>query len=196
MAEKIEAASLFPSKVIPRRVLRRQEPAAPSWAPLTIGSVLLCIDPSIVKCGWAIVRNTYPNPERIDSGVLQPIERPTLHRYDHLARLIWQRIDLAGENGTPPTDALVEMPAGGNGWERGGTLMVYGGAVGICGCACLGRGLDVQRVRVDEWKGGSKKAATIRYVRHAFNYEPRDDNEADALGLGLWLCSKTRRPNP
>jgi len=187
--------SLFPSKVIPRHYLKKLEEPARECSPLTIGTVLFCLDPSIVRCGWAIVRNDYPNCVRLDSGIFVPMGRENLDRFDHLANLIRQRLELAEADGFKSTDALIEVPAGGQRLDRAASqLMTYARAVGICEATCHTAGLDTQRVRVTTWKGMGKKARTQMNVKYAFKYQPRDDNEADALGLGLWLCSKTRRP--
>lgn len=190
--------TLFPSKVVPRRALRAAAGAAPAertFSPLAPGTILLCIDPSIAKCGWALVRNTWPNTERLDSGIFHPIGNERRNRHDHLSDLIRQRIELASGAGQAPTDALIEVPSGGQ-WQHTQALMAYSRSIGVCEATCHRLGLRTHRVNVQTWKGMGKKAFTARVVTHAFKYEPRDSNEADALGLGLWLCGKTKRPTP
>jgi Holliday junction resolvasome RuvABC endonuclease subunit len=175
---------------------RSRLPAKPQqpdtiWKPLAPGAVLLAIDPSIVNCGWALLRQGQPNPTRLDSGVFHPIARPDKDRHDHLVDLLVQRIEMATESGMRPTDALIEIPSGGQRGDRSATqLMVYARAIGDIEATCYRAGLTMHRVTVNGWKGSGRKGHTELVVKHVFKYTPRDNNEADAIGLGLWLCSK------
>lgn len=184
---------LFPSRASARMVRPSPAPEV-TWWPITPDSILLCLDPSIARCGWAIVKNTRPDPTRIDSGILCPVQNGERSRFDHLSDLIRHRIELATAAGTPPEDALIEVPAGG---QRSGhhvaALMIYARSIGICESTCHRLGLNVNRVTVTGWKGTGKKSRTELIVKHCFQYEPRDSNEADALGMALWLCAKTKR---
>jgi hypothetical protein len=188
---------LFPSdKRLARKVKRDLAPPADTWGPLTIGSVVLCLDPSSTACGWAVLCNTWPNATRVDSGCFAPIDRPDRNRFDHLAALIRQRVELSAEAGFPVTDAAVEVFGRGI-WQPPGGLYrfaIYARAVGVCEATCGAIGLCMNRVSVPEWKGNSKKHETARVVKFATGHETNNDNESDAIGLGLWLCSMTRRP--
>ncbi len=207
-----DTQSLFAASPGSRRFAPRQAVSEPpTWCPLAVGAVVLCIDPSIANCGWAIVRNTQPNPERLDSGIFHPVTRADLNRFDHLSQLIQLRVDMCNAELATPfervsteskperiTDALIETPVGGGGWgaKTTSTLMMYTRAIGVCEATCLMLGLRVHRVAVNEWKGSGKKSTTALHVRHFLNYEPRDSNESDALGMGLWICGRTQKhPN-
>lgn len=189
-----ETISLFPTRATSRKPPKVKAPAERNWRPLEPGAVLLAIDPSSARCGWAILHNT-DKPQRLDSGVWYPTDRPEMNRtkLDDLAVQIRHRVNTFHAN----TDlrishAVIETPAGGQ-WGRSATqLMVYARAIGVCEATCYGMALGMNRVTVNEWKGSGKKSHTANVVRHFFNYQPRDDNEADAIGLGLWLCSKTK----
>lgn len=185
------ANTLFgPQKV--SREFRGKAPAQQLWKPLTPGAVLLALDPSIANCGFAVLRNDRQNPTRLDSGIFHPVFTQERPRCDHLAMLITDRLERSARAGWKVTDAIIEIPAGGQ-WGRSATqLMVYARAIGVCEAACFLGGLRMHRATVSEWKGSGKKCHTALVAKHVFKYEPRDDNESDALGLGLWLCSKVR----
>lgn len=156
------------------------------WSPLPRDAVLLALDPSITNCGWAILQGA-PNPRRVNSGIIRPIRRLTVERHDRLFELL--RDSVIRKYEPRPTHAAIEMPRGGG---RGGKQMQeYLRAVGICEAVCFSEGLAMNRIHVNEWKSNEKKQPTMVFVKHYFSYVPRDDNEADALGLGLWLCGRT-----
>lgn len=187
-------SSLFPSRH-GRRAKKLAEPPPQTWQPLPVGAVVLCIDPSSVACGWAILRNTMPNPTRLDSGVFAPIDRPGRHKFDHLSGLIVDRLNRSTEAGDVVTHAIIETPAGGGGWGARSTmrLMSYSRSIGVVEATCYQANLTTYRATVTEWKQSGKKHRTQLTVEFFFKYTPRDDNEADALGLGLWLCSRNPR---
>lgn len=154
---------------------------AREWFPITVGSVLLAIDPSICNCGYAVMKKTSGDPELIVSGVLRP-QSGAVSRYDNLAQLIQM---IAKENAC--TDAVIETPGGGQ-RHSATQLMVYAQAVGICGTACYLAGLNTNRVTVTEWKGRDSKRRTMTWVRALTGVLATDDNLIDAIGLGCWFC--------
>lgn len=161
------------------------------WWPLTVGSIVLAIDPSMTCTGWAILEKTAKDPIRIDSGNIYPTTTcpRDMSRYDWLASQVAKRCVSAtsptGRSYTP-TDAVIEIPRGGG---RGGAQMItYVQAVATCATACYFAGLGVNRLPVGTWKGRGKKEETHRLVKQLLKYDPREENECDALGLGLWIC--------
>lgn len=166
---------------------------AKEWWPITTDSVLLALDPSIANCGYAVLLKTSGDPIRLESGIIHPRGDDERSRYDDLAAQICKRAQPKSFNGEmlTVTDAVVEIPSGG---QRPNVsayqLMTYARAVGVCESASYFAGLSVNRVPVNAWKGREKKSRTLAIVRAIFKYDARDDNEGDALGLGLWLCAK------
>lgn len=185
-------ASLFPQSGRSYGGRKAKADAPRTWSPIPPGAVLLSIDPSIANCGWGILRNDR-QPVRFDSGTFHP-GHERMNRYDHLLKLIWDRIDAFDGmvEGGKITHAVIEVPRGGG--VPGALMLDYARAVGVCEAACYSAGLVTNRVSVGEWKGNKKKGETAVWVKALLQYEPRTSDESDALALGVWMCNRGAKP--
>lgn len=159
--------------------------------------MILAIDPSAADCGYAVLTGTRRQPRIITSGTWHPSKaKGAAAPIEQLAEFVsgLAAIDLA------IADAAVEVPDGGERFRpdgRGGRVQLggssertYAQAVGACRAAAALSGAVVWPVPVSRWKGRATKEATIAAVVHATGHQPKDHNEADAIGLALWWLSE------
>lgn len=172
----------------PRRRVKSPARDLPEWKPLPMGAIVLAIDPSVANAGWCLMRQE-PRPVRLDSGQWHPRDRDEHGRLEDLANLVALRIRLARESGIGPEHAAIETPAGG-GMAMGKNLATYVQSVGVCRATCFRMGLRIHAIGVNTWKGSGKKLLTANIVRSFTGYEPRDTNEADAIGIAIFLCDQ------
>lgn len=149
---------------------------------------LIAIDPSIAKCGIAVFdQSREGRPARVDSLTFKPsTAQASKDRFEQLGLAITEII-AAHE----VTHAVIETP---DGYQKRSfaQLASYCIAVGVCRESCRAAGCVVTPVTVNGWKGTGKKLLTQLIVENDLHYSPADDNEADALGLGIWWFN-TRR---
>lgn len=152
--------------------------------------MLLAFDPSICNCGWAVlgaVQSPNGPPRRIDSGTWHPSEaKGAADRYDQLADFVRGLASLHHAD-----IAVVEIPSGGQ-RHSATQLMRYARAVGVIEAAAFLSGCKIARVPVQTWKGNARKRVTADTMRLMLRYEPADDNESDALGLGVWYLKSVQ----
>lgn len=165
---------------------RQRRDEVPQWRPIRPGVTLLAIDPSIRQTGWAVLRNNPApsSPTVLGSGMIAPIARGSSNRFDDLAARVMVHLDGVDE-------VVIELPNRGPAWKMGhDDIRIQSQAIGVIQGVCIANQLRVHLVRVSEWKGRDKKQRTAVYVKHFLGRCPGNDNEADALGIGLWLCSR------
>jgi Holliday junction resolvasome RuvABC endonuclease subunit len=154
--------------------------------------IVLAIDPSIRNCGWAIL---LAPGTRKDSGCWHPSEMHGMpDRFVQLERFLAELV-----HAHKPLAAIVEAP------NRGGlhrqkefsrkSQITYGRAVATIDTTLRLLIGTVYSPDVNDWKGFGSKMQMELYVRARCGYSPRDDNEADAIGLGLWFMSRTSPPH-
>jgi Holliday junction resolvasome RuvABC endonuclease subunit len=158
--------------------------------PGPISGTIVAFDPSSGNLGWAVVDATPQGPKRITSGCWHPSEaKGASDKFDQLVRFANAlfgeddgRMNVVVE--LPNTRAIPKYAS-----RSPASILVYGRAVGhveaVCRLRCPGR---VWTPDVQKWKGQKRKGQTIFEVRHRLGYVTANDNEADALGLCLWLC--------
>lgn len=154
------------------------------------GARVLSVDPSICNCGWAVMANANGEPRRVDSGVWHPsAAKDAIGRWGQLFEFL--------EGLAASVDyAVIEEPNRGRIARQAKfsreAQITYGRAVGTVEAAVRSN-LANDRVFVPDvsaWKGKGKKGATLDDVSLRLAYRPRDDNEADALGIALWFMNR------
>lgn len=171
----------------PRR--KKGSQMAAEWFPITIGSVLLAVDPAITTIGFAVLKKTEHDPIRVISGILRPKADGEKNRFNVLFDQI-SRIAKLHEC----TDAVIEHPNRGKAWSGMSydDVRANSRAIGAIEAACYAAGLTVNLVRVHEWKSNKKKSSTFAEVKAIFKYSPpnikESHNEVDAIMLGAFLC--------
>jgi Holliday junction resolvasome RuvABC endonuclease subunit len=164
--------------------------------------MILALDPSIKASGWAVLEPIAGNQlaRRVVSGTFRPsAANDAGDPFDQLAEFINA---LVGHH--IPSDCVIETPGK---FQRFNfvTIQAYLRAVGICEgavwaashAASFRRGqikvARIHRLTVNEWKGNGKKSLTALKVKALFGYTPADDNESDAIGIGMtWICRNPR----
>lgn len=148
--------------------------------------MILAVDPSITNCGYAVLED---KPlRRVESGTWRPSQaKGSADRFDQLA---WFIDTLIGEHGV--TEVVVETPSGGQ-RHSATQLMTYARAIGVVEAAAFLAGRPARRVPVLTWKGNTGKGLTALRVKAALGYEAGDDNESDAIGLGIYWINHGKR---
>lgn len=198
-----DIVSLFPG-LAPKsgfKQPRQKRKRVPEWWPLSDGSILLSIDGASTKCGWAVMEKTKGDPRLIDSGVIKASGNDKTPKADDLVRQVYglaNRVFRMNGIDYKPTDAAIEISFGVSRGDPQG-MSVYNMAVGGCAAACVLAGLGVNRIVTYEWKKGlmegakkreAQKRRAIQLARQWFGIQPIDDNHAEALVIGAWLCWK------
>jgi Holliday junction resolvasome RuvABC endonuclease subunit len=126
--------------------------------------------------GWARCRDG-----RVESGVLKTkakAKEPLELRFGRFSRWL-------DENGAGVVQVRYELVRGHKGMYA---AQVYGGFFGVLGAWASSRAIPLQGVhtgtlkRATTGKGNADKAAMLAAVRK-LGFEPRDDNEGDAIAL-------------
>lgn len=144
----------------------------------------LSIDPSIASLGWAVFDGCKP----VSHGTWHPSKKPNARdRFDQLAEFIRDLLAVHEH----VSDVVVEVPSGGL-YRMGSTAMIYGRAIGVCECAAALSGATVHRIPVNTWKGNARKSKTQAIVKYGLKIDGATEDQADALGLGLWFGERKR----
>ena len=162
------------------------------------GPVLLAVDPSLRRTGYAVGRGLRPD-QLLDGGYLTPDDQqgPMVLRVASLAQ---QLLEVARDEGV--TDVVIEIPEHKShqrvkGSGAGAGLARYGMAVGAMTQAMVAEfGLEhVVGVTPTGWKGGGSKANTRAGVAAIYpsyaaaiqsSFKDSGGDLADAIGVMRW----------
>lgn len=186
--------SRHPGKFAKSGGARKRRQPGPINVPADVECVL-AIDPAIGNLGWAVIGTSSglasADIYRYTSGTWSPSSaKGKPDRWQQL----WAFIRSLKESYPQIDAAVVEVPNTA-GLARGKPFaavahIAYGRAVGIVHAALLESVGRVLTPAVEQWKGRGNKSNTMAVVSARLGYQPKDDNEADALGLGLWVLDQ------
>ena len=167
---------------------------------------ILCIDPSVKALGWAVFRGVKCNQckgdhkwELFKSGVIKNNKGKKdgvdwIDKLDYMVQKIseminehelWRTLDLV----------LIELPStysGGKGdvAANSGAIMKLMGLVMALREMIRCTGFKTMVVPVRSWKGTVPKHITQKRIKHFWDWDGDDHNEADAVGIGDWYIRK------
>jgi len=158
---------------------------------------LLAFDPSKTRTGAA----AFCGPTLIGYGSC-PLRRSDTSLAQWTRRLAGFVAEVLNAYAAAETVCLIEEPAGGMYARRrrpgavqgiATSQLQYAIAVGVVLAACHGHHLGVVTVTPGKWNGGRSKDATRLIVEQTFGLNGLNQDEADAIGMGLWATSNPIR---
>lgn len=154
---------------------------------------ILVIDPGTRKTGWALF-TAYDTKKAfyVRSGVFEASKSNNwLIRLDRM-REAFRKLLVKEE----PSLVLIEQPMTfmtsrkGLGALNSGAVMKLMALVFTFRTMALCRKIDTVLVPVQTWKGQVPKRVTQKRIKRHLGLVLKDDNEADAAGIGLWYIRK------
>lgn len=151
--------------------------------------IVLGIDPGSHRCGFGVVARVGTQLRVIESGVIEPGDRPLPER---LARIL-EELGAAIARSCPVEAAVEQVHAG----PSPRSALVLGQARGVALAAAARAGLPVFEYQPSEVKlaftgsGRAGKEQMIRTARQLLGVEARLSDEADAIAIAV--CHLARR---
>lgn len=159
--------------------------------------IVLSIDSSIVSIGYAIFDDAMPiDRGLLDSGTLRIPKMVESEKVRAIYVAIGDLLD------THHCDwAVIEKPErfpymrSSNPYGRGknlDSLRKNNIAVGTIAATCVSRGLEIELVTPQQWKGRQHKEVTRSWVNEVFgkNLQKKNYDECDAIKLGVWFIER------
>jgi Holliday junction resolvasome RuvABC endonuclease subunit len=157
--------------------------------------IVLCIDPGTKTAGWALFFSQDNSTRLIKSGIFKSCKEGTW--IDHIDEIIAAALsEFLGHN---VNKVIIEQPQvfmSGKGQAASNSEAV----LKLMGFVFAIRSLFIHifklqssaitLVPVTTWKGQIPKNISADRIKRYWNVEPKDNNEADAIGIGDWYFRK------
>lgn len=171
----------------PRKLKPTVEVIVPRLAGFT--GKILSIDPSSRKCGWAVMDQELA----FKSGCWKPSQAKSApSRLEQLANFM-RGLCVEHQPQFVVIEAPNRKPLGRAAKFSSQAMIGYGRSVGLIEGVARGLGHEVFMPDVEQWKGRGSKESTVLVVRARLSYSPTDDNEADAIAIGIWFLDSSRK---
>ena len=152
------------------------------------GDRVLACDPSSQKFGWGVVEPAEGGRiRRLASGRFMPSKAAAAS--DQYTQIVLNLVRTIEDFAIGVI--VFEVPSGNVGYRmKGLSAASYGRAVEIPHAVAVLRGLAWQAIDVKTWKENTGKSYTRNMVHRLLAYEPKSEDESDALGLGCWYLMR------